>query len=287
VSRIAGSTAVYGVLGFPVAHSRSPAMHNAAFEALGLDAAYVPFPVERGRLAQAARGLPALGIRGANVTVPHKESVLELLDETDVEAGAIGAVNTLVIEDGRLLGFNTDAPGLVRSLQSAGVSLTGAHVTVVGAGGAARAAVVGLARAVVSKITIAARRPERAREMLHELAPALGHVHTTACGLGDELQETLSESSLLVQATSATLDDGPEAQQLAASLPFDALPRHATVTDLVYKPRRTAVIRGAESRGLHTVDGLGMLLYQGVLAFERWTGRSAPVDVMWDALTRP
>lgn len=278
-------SAVYMILGYPVHHSQSPAMHNAAFRHLGLDDTYVACAVKPGDLRPAIDGLRALNIAGANVTLPYKTDVLSLVDELTAEAEAIGAVNTLAWNDGRLLGDNTDAAGLARSLREGGATLVGAQVTVVGAGGAARAAVVGLARAGAAGVTVVARRSDAARALLQDLQPAL---RASGCSLRDaslsDLGDLLRHTDLLVQATSATLGQGPEAEAFATAIPLDSLPVHAIVTDLVYKPLCTAVLKAAKRRGLRTVDGLGMLLHQGALAFERWTGRPAPLDVMRAAL---
>lgn len=259
-------------------------MHNAAIEALGLDAAYLPFAVPSERLPQAIEGLRALGIRGVNVTLPHKQAILPLLDAVEDDARAIGAVNTVIHEGDRLIGANTDAAGLARSLRDAGVPLQDANVLVVGAGGAARAAGVGLGKAGAARIVVAARRVEQARNLTRELRDACGGASLHAVSLGDELAHEMPRADLLVQASSATLDDGPAAHTLAERLPLDALASSAVVTDLVYRPLHTAVMRRAETLGLKTVDGLGMLLHQGALAFERFTGQAPPIDVMRRAL---
>jgi shikimate dehydrogenase len=270
----------YGILGWPVEHSRSPAMQNAAFKAHGLNSVYVRFPVHPDDVAEAVRGLRALGIRGANVTVPHKEAVIAHLDEVTPAARAMGAVNTIVREGERLIGHNTDAPGLSRSLEEAGVELSGARVVVLGAGGAARAAVVGLAEAGAARIHVASRRISQAEELTRALAPvctcSLHASELTAAGL----REVFPETTLLVQSTSATLQGSSEASAFAAALPMELLPLNASVVDLVYKPRETSVLLRARERGLRSVDGLGMLLHQGALAFELWTHLPAPIDVM-------
>ena len=276
-------TRTFGILGWPVAHSRSPAMHEAAFTALGMDAVYARFPVPPDQLAEAVRGLAARGVEGANVTVPHKQRVMGLLDEVEASARAIGAVNTLVRDAERWIGANTDAPGFVRSVVEAGFEPAGRTVVVVGAGGAARAVVMGLAEAGASSVTVAARRLEQAEALIADLRVAAGEAELGAVSLG-ELPSPLARADLLVQATSATLYGGEAAETFARSLPLQALPEHAVVTDLVYTPRTTTVMAAAEARGLRTIDGLGMLLYQGVLSFERWTGSSAPVAAMRAAL---
>ena len=275
---------VYGIIGWPVWHTRSPSMHNAAFRAVDIDAVYAPFGVRPPDLQNAVVGLRALGVRGVNVTLPHKQNVMAHLDEVEEEAAAIGAVNTILVEKGRLIGCNTDAEGLVRSLRDHGFDPTDASSIVVGAGGAARAAVAGLAAAGARRIVVAARRQGQAERLQQELAAVTSGTDVVTSELAQLPRSEFSEASLLVQATSATLDDGPEASRFAETLPLDAMPKTATVTDLVYAPRRTTVIRAAERLGLSTVDGLGMLLHQGAIAFERWTGVDAPLEVMRKAL---
>lgn len=280
-------TDIYGILGFPVGHSRSPAMHNAAFAALAIDAMYVPFAVPPERLEAAVASIRPLNLRGLNVTLPHKHKVMRLLDRVEPDALCIGAVNTIIVDDDALVGMNTDAPGLTRSLGDAGVPLQNARVTVIGAGGAARAAVVGLARAGAARIVVSARRVQEAEKLAAELSSA-----SEGARLNVEPWERAAhrrcfeETDLLVQATSATLDDGPAAAALAEALPLDSLPSSASVVDLVYKPRLTQVLKVAQALGKHTIDGFGMLLHQGAIAFERWTGQPAPLEVMRGALER-
>jgi len=278
-------SALYGILGWPVEHSRSPAMHNAAFRTRGLDASYVRFPTHPDDVADAVRGLKALGVRGANVTVPHKEAVMPYLDDVSPEARAIGAVNTIVREVDRLIGHNTDAPGLARSLEDARVELDGASVAVLGAGGAARAAVVGMAQKGARSISICARRTEQAQALIDALLPVCGKCTLHTVNLAREDLSVLFEgTTLVVQTTSATLLGSPEAARFAEELPLAALPKRATVVDLVYKPRETAVLAAARSLGLTCVDGLGMLLHQGAMAFELWTHMPAPLEIMRAAL---
>ena len=274
-------TRVFGIIGWPVAHSRSPAMHNAAFRALDIDAVYVPFPVAPRALEAAVAGLRALGVAGFNVTVPHKESVLALLDEVDPIARAIGAVNTVVRDADRLVGTNTDALGLVRALEESGVALGGMRALVLGAGGAARATVAGLATAGAAHITVAARRVERAASLVRDLAAVAPKAALDTVDLGDS--EALARSmpcGLLVQATSAGLD--PESgAELAARLPWALLAASgARVVDLVYEPSPTPLMLAATQHGLVAEGGLGMLLHQGALAFERFARQPAPLEAM-------
>lgn len=271
-----------GIFGWPVAHSKSPQMHESAARALGIELQYERFAVEPERLAEAVREKHDAGIDGYNLTVPHKQAVMALLDEVAPAARAIGAVNTVVRADDAYVGHNTDAPGLVRSLIEAGVTVADARVAVIGAGGAARAAVVGLADAGAAEVTVLARRPEQAESLAESLA-SHAQCRLSALPLG-EAQACFPATTLVVQATSATLESNPGAEDFAASLPIEALPANAAVVDMVYQPLETTVLRRANEHGLVTVDGLGMLLHQGAIAFEMWTGFEPPIDVMRAAL---
>lgn len=271
-----------GIFGFPVAHSKSPEMHRAAARALGIPLDYDRFEVAPADLAVEVVRKHDEGIHGYNLTVPHKETVMALLDDVTPEARAIGAVNTVVRTDDGYLGYNTDAPGLVKSLKEAGVGVAEARVVVLGAGGAARAAIVGLAEAGAGEIAVLARRPEQSEALVESLA---GHVECTieAAPLS-EADWHFDSATLVIQATSATLESNPRANEFAAMLPIGVLPPDAVVVDLVYKPLKTSVLARAEARGLKIVDGLGMLLHQGAIAFEMWTGSPPPIDVMREAL---
>jgi len=271
-----------GIFGWPVAHSKSPQMQESAARALGIELRYERFAVEPKDLAEAVAREHSGRIDGYNLTVPHKESILSLLDEVDAAARAIGAVNTVVRKGERYIGYNTDAPGFVRSLEEAGLSASGARVAVLGAGGAARAAVLGLANAGASKISVLARRPEQSQALRDSLAPHIA-CELVAAPLS-EAREAFKAATLMVQASSATLESNPGAQAFADSLPMEALPQTAAVVDMVYKPLETAVLARARSLGLCVVDGLGMLVHQGAIAFEMWTGFEPPLEVMRAAL---
>lgn len=271
---ITGSTRVTGLIGYPVAHSLSPAMHNAAFAHLGLDYCYVPFPVRPGDVEQALGGTRALHIRGVNVTVPHKEQVAPHLDEVTTEARDIGAVNTICNEGGRLVGHNTDAAGFMRALAEEGIDVRRMRVLVLGAGGAARAVAYPLSREALS-LSIYNRSRERAESLSACLGRFSGKIHVMTPE--QMAEEGLREVDLIVNATSLGLKrDDP--------LPVDPLliGEQHLVCDLIY--HETALLREARQAGCRTVDGLGMLLWQGAYAFELWTGVGAPVDVMREAL---
>ena len=266
---LGGATRLVGLIGDPVEHSLSPAMHNAAFSALALDWAYVPLPVRRERLEQAVEGLDALGFAGANVTIPHKTAVVGYCDELDEVAARAGSVNTLVVRDGRVLGSSTDGPA-VTSL----VDPEGAKVLVLGAGGGAQAVATALGDAGADSIAVAARDAERA----HALAVRLRTLfpESDVCSEAD-WPPSGEGASLIVNATPVRDEVlvEPTAEQ--------------QVVDLAYRPdgKDTAFVAAARKAGCATiVDGLEVLLAQGAASFERWTGREAPVAVMRAALSR-
>jgi shikimate dehydrogenase len=257
-------------------------MHNAAFAALGLDWAYVPWPVGPERLGEALKGLRALtNFAGANVTVPHKEAILPYLDGLTAEARAVGAVNTIVREADRLTGHTTDGAGLLADLAEAlGFPPRGARIVIVGAGGAARAAAFALAAAGARRVTILNRSAERARALAADVGRATPAVETVAYPLHQyPADQILGSADLVINATSVGLHAGDHS-------PLDLGPcRPPTVAhDLVYNPPETGFLREARARGLRAVNGLGMLVHQGAAAFSLWTGRPAPTDVMRRAL---
>lgn len=275
---ITSATQVAGVIGDPVAHSHSPVMHNAALAAAGLDWVYLAWRVRAGDLPAAVAGLRALGVRGFNVTVPHKAAILPLLDEIDEEAAAIGAVNTVVCRDGRLRGENTDASGFLRSLEALGLPPRGLRVVLVGAGGAARAVGYALVRARAATLQLANRTEARAVALAAELV-ARGATAVSAGGLESEaVRRALAEADLIVHATSAELTGG------GLPVPLEWLPAGRVFYDLAYGPAAAKACAAVRRQGLRAVDGEEMLLHQGALAFTRWTGRDAPLEVMRAAL---
>lgn len=267
-----------GVIGDPVAHSLSPAIHGAALAALGVDASYARWQTPAPGLPARVAGLRAADVLGANVTVPHKLAVMAHLDAVSPLARRAGAVNTVVHRDGRLTGDNTDVAGFVASLGEACPDAGGRAALVLGAGGAARAVVLALEQLGVGRIAVANRDPERARRLADDLAPTpVRPVAADAATLGRELPP----ATLVVNATSAGWRPGE------APLPLDLLDRLAPgafVVDLTY--RDTALLAAARDRGLAALDGLGMLVHQGARSLELWLGRPAPVAVMRAAAER-
>ena len=278
-----GQTQLVGLIGWPVEHSLSPAMHNAAFDALQLNWRYVPLPVAPEAVRRAVDGLAALGFRGANVTVPHKRAVMNRLDEIAPDARSFGAVNTLVVEresDVRpaLRGDNTDYAGFVQALRQDGFEPTGKRALVVGAGGAARAVVFGLLKAEIAAVTVLNRTPARAERLVADLAPFGERTPLDPLGLTDErLIESARRSDLLVNTTPVGMWPHVERSIWPAEV---AMPPSMTVFDLVYNPLETRLLRQARAAGARAIDGLGMLVTQGALSFEMWTGREAPIEVM-------
>jgi len=277
--KVTGKTCVYGIFGYPVKHSLSPLMQNAAFREAGIDAVYVPFEVEPENLKEAVDGVRALGIKGLNVTVPHKERIVEHLDYLSEEAELLGAVNTVKNENGELTGYNTDAEGFLRSLIEEGVELEGKKALMFGAGGAARAVGYALLKGGVSFLYIVNRNFQRAREV-GELLGKRGNV--LVFPLKESTVETLlKEVDLIVNTTSVGMK--PEDPHL---FDYSKTPEGITVVDIIYNPPETPLLKAAKERGCKTVNGLGMLVHQGAVAFEIWTGKTAPVETMREVLER-
>ncbi|HEX9695613.1 MAG TPA: shikimate dehydrogenase [Actinomycetota bacterium] len=264
------ATRVACIIGWPAARSLSPVIHNAAFAAAGLDWVYVAFGVAPDGLAPAVAGIRALGIAGANVTMPHKQAVLSLLDDVSPEAARIGAVNTIVNDDGRLTGYNTDGAGFMNFLTlDAGVDPSGAGVLLLGAGGAARALAFALAEAG-ARVTVAARNQDAAARV----AAAAGGT----AAAWDERADAARAATVIVNATPVGSDGaGPVVDA-------EAIAPGATVVDLIYAPASTPLLAAAEARGAAAFNGAGMLIHQAALSFERWTGTPAPLDAMRDAM---
>jgi shikimate dehydrogenase len=275
---ISGRTDVFAIIGDPIEHSLSPTMHNAAFEHLKLDYVFVALRVTPDELETAVRGVRALGIRGLNVTMPHKTAITEFLDEAEAAVKFLKAANTVLNQHGRLRGFNTDGVGAVKALKNNGVNLTGKKVLLLGAGGAAKAIAFSLTKEV-DQICILNRDVVKARDLASVLAPFGMEI------IGDELslshiEQELADSDVLINATSVGMAPNVEESLVKAGW----LKPDACVMDIVYNPLETKLIRDAKAAGVKAINGVEMLLYQGAAAFEIWTQTKAPVDVMRNAL---
>ncbi len=275
---VRGTTRVYGILGDPVAHSRSPAMQNAAFAAAGLDAVYVPFPAAAGDLDATLAGLHAAGVAGLNVTVPHKEAVARLAAGLRPRARACGAANTLIRTPRGWVGDNTDGAGLLAALAERRFDPRGRTVLLIGAGGSARSVAHAFARAGVARLIVANRTAARAVE----LAATLRHRRTIAAGLEVlASRAVLRDVDLIVNSTSTSL--GGDA---LPAIDFAATARTTLCCDLMYGAQPSCFLAQASTAGRRTMDGTGMLLHQGALAFTLWTGAAAPLAAMRRALAR-
>lgn len=276
---IDGRTQLVGLIGWPVEHSLSPVMHNDAFAALKMNWSYLPLPVPSQRVNAAVSGLVALGFRGANVTVPHKQTVIPFLDEITPEAELIGAVNTIVVTgDGRSVGENTDAVGFVVALASAGFTVAGCHALIVGAGGAARAVVYALMESGARAVTILNRSIKRAQEIVERFSGGMQRTQLRAEALSAAtLVSSAEDADLLVNATPVGMWPDVDRSIWPLETP---IPPHLTVFDLVYNPYQTRLLQQARVAKARTTSGLEMLVQQGARSFQLWTNRQAPIDVM-------
>jgi shikimate dehydrogenase len=274
---ITGRTRVAAVIGHPVQHSLSPALHNAGFASLGLEWAYVAFDVAEGRAPAALEAMRTLGLGGLSVTMPHKEAVAAMVDELDPAAAALGSVNTVVARDGRLIGHSTDGNGFVASVLAAGHGVTGRRICVLGAGGAARSIVEALARHGAAEIVVINRSAAPASRAA-ALAGRVGRVG---------VQADVLATDIVVNATSVGMSAAGAGAEGGGMVVDPALLRAGhVVADIVYHPRRTPLLAAAEATGAAIVDGLGMLVHQAVLQQQLWTGLSPDVGAMVAAAER-
>lgn len=271
-----------GVITGPAKQSTSPAFQQAAIDALGLELKYERWATEPDALTTRITGLRAPTVLGANVTIPHKEAVMPLLDELDPLVQRVGACNTIHNRGGRLFGYNTDVEGFLRALsEDGGFDARGRHAAVAGAGGAARAVVVALCEAGAASVAVLNRTPDRAQRLIDDLRPYAGRTALEALDASPESwAKVAGRAELLVNCTSLG-SAGPEEDRSA--VPADVIRPEMLVYDLVYRPTETRLLREARSRGARTLGGLPMLIYQGAASFKIWTGKDAPTDVMMAA----
>ena len=263
-----------GVMGCPISHSVSPAVHTAAIEALGLDCEYLPFMVEPERLGDAVRGIRALGIRGMNVTVPHKERVIEYLDRLTPRAEATGSVNTIINDGGVLTGDTTDGEGFLRDFEMIFGPVKGRTALILGAGGAARSVAYSLAEAGCG-ILIVNRTEEKAENIKSMLRRNFDDIFVE---IGYNISDSVNKSDFVVNTTSVGMAN-PEETPLSA----EYLRENLGVYDIIYNPPRTRLMRDAEGVGATTANGLGMLVNQAALSFVSWTGKKPPLELMYEA----
>lgn len=276
---ITGHTRLTALLGSPVAHSISPLMHNEAFQLLDLDYTYLCFEVNEETLPAAVDGLKACGIRGFNLTMPNKNKIVELLDELSPAARLIGAVNTVVNDDGHLIGYNTDGVGYMQAVKDAGYDITGKTITIMGAGGAATAICAQAALDGVEKIHIFARETSRFWDRTQKLAENINSTRPCKAVLHENkdtaaLAQAISESALLLNATSVGMAPNTEGTIIEDTSLYHP---DLIVSDVIYNPRETRFLKEAREAGCRTFNGMYMLLYQGAEAFRLWTGKEMPV----------
>ena len=275
-----GETQVYGIIGYPVKHSKSPQFQTAAFQALGINAVYLPFQVRPEDLQKAIEGIKALSIKGINVTVPHKEEVIKYLDELSEEVEYIGACNTVKNIDGYLQGFNTDAYGFIEGLKELTPDFADKKFLVIGAGGASRAVIYGLIKSGVQKIILANRTVKKAEEIVSDFKKLNRFIEEIIKIIPlNKIENYLKDVDIIVNTTSIGLkDDDPPL------FDYSKIEKRHIIVDIIYK--KTKLLQAAEEKGCLYQDGLPMLLYQGARAFEIWTGQKAPVEVMGKILSK-
>ena len=278
---MSGKTLLFGIFGHPVSQSRSPAMHNAAFKALGMDCRYEAYDIAPGGIGAAVEKIRSLPLSGVNITVPHKRAVMADMDYLSPEAELAGAVNTVKNEGGRLSGYNTDIEGALTALREfTGFSPEGGKALVIGAGGAARALVLGLCMRNAARIFICNRTAEKAESLGGEFAGKFPRTRIEFSGLESaEAGRFIAEADILINCSSAGMEGNAP-----LALPLERFGGRFGVYDLVYKPRVTPLVAAAKELGIKAESGIDMLLYQGAKSFEIWTGVPAPVEVMRKAL---
>ena len=278
---INGSTKLTGILGYPVTHSVSPQMHNAAYAKLGLNYCYLPVSVKPEDLERVLEGIRILGFAGVNVTIPHKEAVVTLLDEVTKIARLIGAVNVILIQEGRLIGYNTDGPGFIDSLrEDAGFEVAGKRAVVLGAGGGAKSVAMMLAQDGVKNLVVSDLIYEKAENLCEYINSHFGIAPYACPSKSNELRKLVGTCDLLVNATPVGMH--PKVNECPIEDDY-IIPGSAIVYDLVYNPLETKLLKLAKKNGAKAVSGIGMLIRQGALAFSLFTEQEAPVNLMKEA----
>lgn len=284
---IDGNTKIVGILGYPIKHTASPAMHNAAFKALKLNWAYLPLEVKPEKLERVVKALVPINIQGVNVTIPHKKNVIPFLDELSPEAEFIGAVNTIVKKGNKLVGYNTDGEGFMRALEEEKISVSGKNILVMGAGGASHAICYQLALKGAN-LRIYNRTIEKAHDLKGRLeekqfSPKVESKPVAILTFkSNSLKRELEDIQILINATSFGMKADDRFFHLINEDNIN--PSLEAVVDIIYNPPETKLLKIAKEKGIKTINGLGMLLYQGALSFELWTGKKAPIGVMRETL---
>lgn len=281
-NRIQGTTGLTGLIGYPLKHSRSPHMHNSAFQKLGLDYVYLAFEVEDGGIQEGLNAMKTFNAKGFNVTMPHKQKVVELLDDVSDDAKIIGSVNTVKNEKGKLTGYNTDGRGLVKAIEESGVDYKGKKIVMLGSGGAARAVAIQLAFDGAAEIVMANRTLSKAEEIMKTINEKIPTSKGKAIEMDEaKIKEELKDASILINCTpigmKSTIDQSPINN-------VDTFHKGLFVVDIIYDPLKTKFISIAEEAGCKTMNGIDMMIYQGALAFKIWTGEDMPIEYVKEVL---
>lgn len=279
---VKATTDIYGIFGHPVKHSLSPDMHNSAFNTLGLNSVYVAFDIDPESIEEAARAIRVMGIRGINITIPHKQTIIPYLDEVSPDAKLTGAVNTVKNENGRLSGYNTDVGGFLRAIrEDLDFSPEGNTLFLIGAGGAARAVLSAFCMNGGAVVYITDIIKDKALELANQFKANFQNITIETVELDNQnlIEQKFEEADILVNASPAGMDGVG-----SLDIPLTSLNKNAVVYDLVYKPPDTNLLKEAKQLGHKASGGLSMLLYQGAESFEIWTGENAPVEIMKKAL---
>lgn len=275
---ITGKTKLVCLLGYPISHSLSPQMHNTAFNYLELGYAYLAFDTKKDELENVVKAMRVLNVSGFNVTMPHKQNIIPLLDEVSLEAQWIGAVNTVHNDNGKLVGYNTDGKGYIKSLKEADIAFEGKKLVLVGAGGAARAVAVQLAIDGAGEIVILNRHIAGAEKIRNIISHKIPACKVSALEFNQEnLKEALKDADILVNTTSLGMNDQEDKSIVSDPSVFR---RELIVSDIIYNPAKTKLLKMAEAAGCRTINGFGMIIWQGAMAFKIWTGEDMPVDLV-------
>jgi len=282
MQKVNSKTKYIGLLGYPLGHSISPVMQNAAFESRDINYLYMPIELKKEDLEHVVKAMPKMNFAGFNVTIPYKIEIMKHLDEIDDLAKSIGAVNTVAIKDGKLKGYNTDGIGFLRSLEEEiNVSVAGKNIFILGSGGAARAISMTLAMNKARRLYICNRTYEKAESLAKDINSKHGNVAISIPMVEQKIKDAINDAEILINTTSVgtypNIDETPIDKEI--------LQDHLAVCDIVYNPKKTKLLQDAEKLGCKTMSGLGMLIYQGAEAFKIWTGVKAPVDTMSAAAT--
>lgn len=279
-NRIQGTTVLTGLLGYPIKHSRSPHMHNTAFRKLGLDYAYLAFDIEEGNLQEGINAMRTFNAKGFNITMPLKERVIDYLDEISDDARIIGSINTVLNNRGKLIGYNTDGRGFVKALEESKVQYLDKKIVIIGAGGAGKAVGIQLAYEGAKEIILMNRTFDKAKKIADRIHENIPTSKARALPLDESiLKEELKDSHIFINCTPVGMKDSID-QSLVTDK--STLHKDLFVVDIIYDPLKTKLLTIAEEVGCKTMNGIGMMIYQGALAFKIWTGEEMPIEEIYE-----